>query len=300
MTSPNCDEKPTMSMIEVSSDSFVCAVAAGATPSLKVHPGDVLRIHCRNALDRTVGPGPVRAAAPNPATGPIAVVGAAPSHALRLEILSIACDSIGYISGPSGDRAVPIRDGCAIFADDMHVPIAPMIGVLGLAPAQGSWKTTECGPYGGNLDTNDLAPGATIHLPVFQPGGLFVAGDVHAVMGDGEIGGQGLEVAAEVVLRVGLEPDPLTTDIYLVRNDELMTIGSGRTLDEACDQAARAMISLLAHAGSMDEFSATKFLGLAGQLRIGQQCCPTKSARVAVPLRHFPELRRRLCAARES
>jgi hypothetical protein len=41
----------------------------------------------------------------------------------------------------------------------------------------------------------------------------------------------------------------------------------------------------------MDEFTAMKFLGLAGQLRIGQQCCRTKSARVAVPLSYLPALR---------
>ncbi len=40
----------------------------------------------------------------------------------------------------------------------------------------------------------------------------------------------------------------------------------------------------------MGEFAATKLLGLAGHVRVGQQCCPMKSARVAVPLSCLPGL----------
>jgi len=279
-------------MLRVTSEAFVCEMPAGAAPALEVSPGTTLRIHCRSACDRAVGPGPVRAEAANPGTGPIAVAGAQPGQALRLEILDVVPEPVGYVAGSpdGGFRRVEIRDGAAVF-DAIHIPIAPMIGVLGVAPADGSWTTMDCGPYGGNMDTNDIAPGATVVLPVFQPGGLFVLGDVHAVMGDGEIGGQGLEVAAEVTLRVGVEPEPLSESIYLYRNDEIVAIGTAESLDEACTRAARAMAGIIERAGLMDGFTAMKFLGLAGQLRVGQQCCRTKSARVAVPLRYLPALR---------
>jgi amidase len=287
-----------MATIDITDECFVCDLGADATPARAVRPGDVLRVRCRSALDRAVGPGPVRAERSNPATGPIAVAGAEPGQALRLDILKICCDDVGYVSGsPGGDpRAIPIEDGRAVFAPDIRVPLAPMIGVLGVAPAEGSWSTMGCGPYGGNLDTNDIAPGATVLLPVFQEGGLFVLGDVHAVMGDGEIGGQGLEVAADVILRVGVEPAPPSDALIIVRNDEVMTVGTGNTLDDASWAAATAMARLIAAALPMDEFQATKFLGLAGQLRVGQQCCPTKSARVAVPLDLLPSLCERLLA----
>lgn len=289
-----------MSTIEVSAEHFVCELAADAIPTVEVAPGATLQVRCRHACDRDVGPGPVRAPAANPATGPIAVSGARPGQALRVNILDIRPDAVGHVSdGRGGNRAIPIDGDAAVFGD-MRIPLAPMIGVLGVAPAEGSWPTMECGPYGGNLDTNDIAPGATVYLPVFQPGGLLVLGDVHAVMGDGEIGGQGLEVAAEVRLRVGIEREPLSPTAYLVRDGHLMTLGTGDTLDAACGQAARAMAALIAAAGLMDEFEATKFLGLAGQLRIGQQCCPTKSARVAVPLSLLPALHGRLAAGPSS
>jgi amidase len=285
-----------MATIDITDECFTCGLSADAAPAFTVRPGDVLRVRCRSALDRAVGPGPVRADRPNPATGPVAVAGAQPGQALRLDILEICCNDVGHVSGsPDGEpRAIPIEEGCAVFAPDIRVPLAPMIGVLGVAPAQGSWSTMACGPYGGNLDTNDIAPGATVLLPVFRPGGLFVLGDVHAVMGDGEIGGQGLEVAAEVSLRAGVEPTPPSKALVIIRSDDVMTVGTGDTLDDASRAAVTAMASLIAATHSMDEFQARKFLGLAGHLRVGQQCCPTKSARVAVPLGFLPSLRERL------
>jgi len=282
-----------VSAIFVSSQDFVCELAADAQPALEVAPGSTLRVHCRSACDRDVGPGPVRAEAANPTTGPIAVSGARPGQALKFEILDIVPEAIGHIAGgPEGEyRRVEIRDGEALFDESIRIPIAPMLGVLGVAPAEGSWTTMDCGPYGGNMDTNDVAPGAMVYIPVFQPGGRFVLGDVHAVMGDGEIGGQGLEVAAEVTLRVDIEPRPLSPAVYLYRNDEIMAIGTSESLGEACERAARAMAAIIKKAAILDEFSAMKFLGLAGQLRVGQQCCRIKSARVAVPLRYVPALR---------
>ncbi len=299
-----------MNTIHVSSDRFVCELCAEAQPLLEVPPGSTLTVQCQSALDfavwfdkvncsphpersRRVGPCPPRAQAANPATGPIAVTGALPGQALKVTVLDIAPEAVGHISaGPTGGhRRLEIQEGEVVFDESIRIPTAPMIGVLGVVPAEGSWTTMECGPFGGNLDTNDVAPGATVYLPVFRPGGLFVVGDVHAVMGDGEIGGQGLEVAAEVTLRVDVEPHPLSPSIYLYRDDELMTIGTAESLDEACDVAARAMAAVIARTGVMDEFSAMKFLGLAGELRVGQNCCSVKSARVALPLRYLPTLR---------
>ncbi|MFP4057970.1 MAG: acetamidase/formamidase family protein [Candidatus Brocadiia bacterium] len=281
-----------MEPLDVSSERFVCRLAADAEPALEVEPGTVLRIHCRHACDRLVGLGPERAEAPNPATGPIAVRGAQPGQALRLDVLEVVPESPGHIATAAGGppRAIPIEEGEALFSSAIRVPIAPMVGVLGVAPGEGSWPTTECGPFGGNLDTKDVAAGATVVLPVYRPGGRFVLGDVHAVMGDGEIGGQGLEVAATVTLRAGLEPAPLAPCVYLVRGGELMTLGTGQTLQEACEAAQRAMVGLLARARVAAEFDAMKLLGLAADLRVGQQCCPTKSARVALPLGLLPAI----------
>ncbi len=281
-----------MKAIRITSERFTCELAAEAAAAHEVPPGSTLRIHCRHANDRNVGPGPVRATAANPGTGPIAVTGAKPGEALKFEILEVVPESPGHVSAgwKGGSQAVEIVDGRAVF-HGVRIPIRPMIGVLGVAPASGSWKTMDCGPYGGNMDTNDVAAGATVYIPVFQPGGRFILGDVHAVMGDGEIGGQGLECAAAVTMRVDVEPKPISDHIYLYRDDRLMVIGCAESIEEAVRDAAVAMMKLIENAGIMDEFNAMKLLGLAGETLFCQHCCPIKSVRVAVPLEYLPALR---------
>ena len=45
------------------------------------------------------------------------------------------------------------------------------------------------------------APGATLYLPVLNPGALFSAGDAHAAQGNGEVCINGIECPADVTLR---------------------------------------------------------------------------------------------------
>lgn len=275
--------------IRISSDRFVCELSADAPAAIEVAPGSVLEVHCRSAADRLVGRARPRADRPNPATGPVAVAGAEPGHALRFDILAIDCESPGHVSsGREGEMiAVEIHRGCALFCG-IEIPLAPMLGVLGVAPDEGSWDTMTAGPFGGNMDTNDVAPGAAVYVPVRQPGGKFVLGDVHAVMGDGEIGGQGLEAAATVSLRVSVEAEPASDHILIVRDGQVMTVGSGRTIEAAVFDATDAMVRLIAGTGRLDPFQTRKFLGLAGRTLFGQHCCEVKTVRVAVPLRYVP------------
>jgi amidase len=282
--------------LHIPDDHFVCDLAADTPAAEEVQAGTVLSVRCRSALDCQVGAGPVRAAGYNPATGPIAVAGARPGQAMRVDILDIQPDSPGHVSADwdGGTQAIEIRDGHALF-HGIAVPIAPMIGVLGVAPAAGAgaWSTMDAGCFGGNMDTNDIAPGATVLLPIHQPGGGLVLGDVHAVMGDGEIGGQGLECPATVTLRVGIEPDPPSDHIVIYRRDRVMIVAAAERIEDAVRDAATAMMKLIARSGAMDEFQAMKLLGLAGETLFGQHGCRTKTVRVAVPLALVPGLRPR-------
>src|SRR5256884_4775985 len=58
------------------------------------------------------------------------------------------------------------------------------------------------GSYGGNLDYNEVREGATVILPVYHPGALLYIGDGHALMGDGEPTGNGIETSMDVEFSV--------------------------------------------------------------------------------------------------
>jgi formamidase len=61
---------------------------------------------------------------------------------------------------------------------------------------------------GGNMDVKDLGPGATLLLPVYVPGALLSAGDLHFAQGDGEVSVYAIETSGSVAFRVGLRKAP--------------------------------------------------------------------------------------------
>jgi hypothetical protein len=54
------------------------------------------------------------------------------------------------------------------------------------------------GNHGGNMDFNEIVEGVTLYFPVFHKGALFYVGDGHAVQGDGEGLGNGVETSLDV------------------------------------------------------------------------------------------------------
>lgn len=80
----------------------------------------------------------------------------------------------------------------------MEVPLAPFMGVLGVAPGSpGRTPTLRPGPHGGNMDCKELGIGATVYLPVHVPGAMFSVGDGHGARGDGEVDGAAIETGME-------------------------------------------------------------------------------------------------------
>jgi amidase len=96
-------------------------------------------------------------------------------------------------------------DGDTIhMSDRISFPSRPMVGVIGVATDRDVISNGFAGEHGGNLDNHLHRPGATVYLPVRQPGGMLAIGDMHAAMGDGEVCFTGVEIAGEVTIRVGL------------------------------------------------------------------------------------------------
>lgn len=83
------------------------------------------------------------------------------------------------------------------------------------------------------MDTVLITENATVYFPVFHKGALFSLGDLHAAMGDGEVGVSGIEIPAKVRVTLDvIKGESIRTPV--VENQEGMAfLVSKETLDEA-------------------------------------------------------------------
>ncbi|MCV4820492.1 acetamidase/formamidase family protein, partial [Escherichia coli] len=65
-------------------------------------------------------------------------------------------------------------------------------------------STATSGTHGGNMDYRGFREGVTVYFPVFAEGALFFLGDGHALQGDGEICGTGIEISMDVQFTLDL------------------------------------------------------------------------------------------------
>ncbi len=189
----------------LAADRIAFCFRPDAEPVLRVQPGSVVAIETSAApVERLFAAGSewVQASdseAINAVTGPIFIEGVQPGDAVAVEILDIAFGSWGWnmafpnygllaekLRAPSLTRH-QIRDGRVHLTDRLSLPLRPMIGCLGLAPAEGKSSTLgPAYPWGGNMDLIQAKAGNTVLLPAQVPGGLFSLGDLHAAMGVNE------------------------------------------------------------------------------------------------------------------
>jgi amidase len=215
----------------------------------------------------------------NPQTGPIYVDGIEPGDALAIDILDIIPGEWGYCSG----RIFELRDGYAEFSSTLKLPLDPLLGCIGVAPDEGMVDTRAPGDTGGNLDCKEVRAGSTIVLKSRVKGGLVGMGDVHALQGDGEITGQGLETDAEAIVRFRKLPQPLSDRPVIIRAESFSTLSAHESLEEAAWQATDDMVRLLQSKTGHSEEDSRMLVGLAGNLKINQIVDPTKGARMEVP-----------------
>jgi amidase len=278
----------------------VFSFGADAEPALTVRAGTVVRLETADCFDEQVqAPGDVLDAIDldrvNPATGPVYVDGAHPGDVLSVLVASIDVGRQGVMvvssefgvlrDGFSGQlhRIVPIEDGSARIADGIAVPLRPMIGVIGVAPAGAPVSTAVPGAHGGNMDTRLIGAGAVVYLPVAHEGALFAAGDLHAAMGDGEICGTGVEVSGSITLRLDVRSDLRIEEPVLATPDHVVTIASAETLDAAAEAATRHMAALLTERLGLSLELATMLMSAGGDLQVSQVVDPLRTARFVLP-----------------
>jgi len=302
-------------MTLVPSDCHIFAFSADAPPAATVPDGAVVELETADCFaGQAKGAGGALTEVDweriNPATGPVYVEGARPGDvlAVTVERIEVTGDGVMAVSpafGVLADRiaataftAVPIVDGRALLPGGVAWPVRPMVGVLGVTPAGEPVPTGTPGPHGGNLDTRLVGEGATLLLPVFVPGALLAAGDLHALMGDGEVCGTGLEVAGRVRLRLAVRRDLRLEGPVVATADAVAAVASAATLDEAATLATRQMADLLAALAGLDHAAATMLMSAVGELAVCQVVDPLKTARFGMPrealaaLEVGPDLRR--------
>jgi len=233
----------------------------------------------------------------NPATGPVYVEGAEPGDILSIKIekievadygVSVASDSMGVVPHLLEGytiRVIPVKDDVAIFSDKIHLPLNKMIGVIGVAPKAGENIATGVPDYhGGNMDCKEITEGRTLHLPVNVPGALLSIGDLHGLMGDGEVCGCGLEIAGKVIVTVDvIKNKPEVKNPMLFSDTHVMTIASHVDLDVAVDMAVSDMAKYLIREHGFDPKEAAMLMSMVADTKICQVVDPKKTIRVEFP-----------------
>ena len=171
----------------------------------------------------------------NGATGPIEVRGSKAGDMLKVEIVNMELDKLGFTALWPGigmfpdwvrrkefgiqTRVVEVKDGLVHWNDHLKLPVKPMIGVIGVAPVHGAVLTVDNGPHGGNLDVQEITTGNTVMFRVNKDGTHLFMGDCHAIQGDGECNGMGaIEIATTLTVKVSLEKAPRAAQPSAHRN----------------------------------------------------------------------------------
>ena len=261
-------------------------------PRLTVEAGATVRFETWDAragalLDREAGtpfelPRPTLGRG-NPLTGPLAIRGAEPGDALLVRIDGIECISPGWCGGhahvgplppgriPRPRGRVCTHDGEFVhFAEDVHLPLSPMIGCIGTAVPDDPPNAGLPGRHGGNLDHPVVAAGVVVHLPVFANGGLLYIGDVHATQGDGELSGIGLEIPADVVVTVTVDRGRNLLWPWVVTADRVTVMTAALEFGDARREAVEAMVTVLGTQLGYEPADALALISIVGDLRIGQ------------------------------
>ncbi len=217
-------------------------------------------------------------------TGPIYIDGAEPGDMLEVRILEVTTrvpygvNNTGPTSGVFGGSYPGTRPDdepldmtptqhlirtatvegreVALFSPDIHVPLAPFMGIMAVAPADpvvgqpgvtvsGVQSSRPPGPFGGNMDVKDLTAGTTLYLPVFQPGARFYVGDPHSAQGDGEVSGTAIEQSLSGVFNFTLHKGQSIAAPRAETATHHIMMGIDLDLDRALRMAVREVVSFL-------------------------------------------------------
>ena len=290
-------------------------------PALRISPGDRVVTTTVDAMGRDQTDTVITTPG-NPMTGPFFVEGAEPGDTLVVHLERITPSRPTGLTSqelapnvvdptfvpslyrqPTGPWEPAIWEidnaaGTATLATPsklgrLSLPLAPMLGCFGVAPARGqAISTATSAEHGGNMDYRGFVAGTTVYFPVFVPGALLFVGDGHAVQGDGEIAGTGIEISMQVELSVGLIKGKRIGWPRGENAEYIFTAGNARPLDQCLQHATSEMSRWLQADYGLDPHSVGILLGQAVVYEIGNVFDPAYTVVCKLPkavLRRLPQ-----------
>lgn len=287
--------------IDANHDS-VAYTFGGRQPIARIQPGQPMRIRtmdCFAGKVRSVDDLPSQVCEfpyLNPVTGPLHVGDARPGDTLAVHLLALTpvgdtgysatFPHFGALAGGTAmlhpaleervwqytinHEADTVRYTARRSDHTVDLPLDPMLGTVGVAPAGGEVRASIVpGAHGGNLDTPLLRAGTTLYLPVSVDGAMLAVGDGHARQGDGEACGVAVEVPMDVTLVVDVITDVSTPGPRLETDTTIMSIGVARPLEDAYRAANADLVRLVVDLTGLDLLDAYQLVSQAGQGRIG-------------------------------
>ena len=271
-------------------------------PVLHINPGDTVKTWSVDA-GGTDPKGVRRTSGGNPLTGPFYVEGAVPGDTLVVHFNRIRLNRDTAISGDlivnsalnpgyvaqrkpvenyDSDWKLDRDAGFAMLAKptdrlkDYRVPLAPMLGCVGVAPGGGNqYRSGALGGYGGNMDYNQLREGVTVYLPVNVPGALLFVGDGHAAQGSGELTGDALETSMDIEFTVDLQPGISVPGPRFENDQYLMSSGISGSLDDAFRGATTNLVRWLERKYGLNAAEVSSVLGTAMAYEVAEVVDPS-------------------------
>jgi acetamidase/formamidase len=186
----------------------------------------------------------------------------------------------------------------AFSSPEIRVPLAPFFGIIAVArhatvgepgiTVDGVQSSRPPGPFGGNMDLNDLGAGATLYLPVFEPGALVYVGDGHGAQGDGEVSGTAIEQSLTGVFRVVVHEGVSIAGPRAETATHWIMMGIDLDLDRALQKAVREVIDFLVAEKGLTPDEAYSLASIAVDFDIAEAVDLTQLVAGMIPKSLFP------------
>lgn len=281
--------------------TYYTTYSAAHPPALRIKSGDTVVTKTIDAAGVDFQ-GKTVSTSGNPETGPFYIEGAEPGDSIVVTIVKLDTNRATawsgsllapYVATPQAiaarkdaeakrvtwtiDKAkgVATLDDASIQPGGISLPLRPMLGCIGVAPARKeAIAASTPGNFGGNMDYAYMGQGAKLTLPVFEPGALLFLGDGHARQGEAEAVGSGLETSMDVTFKVELLKKKTVAWPRVETDSHIMVLGSARPLLEAFQIASSDLQKVLQDDYGFSERGAQIFIGETGEYEISNVVDP--------------------------